>query len=120
MPAGIAASQRNRPAEISGVGQALTRNQLIGRAMSEKAVGSGKLSADNVAALVMAALQANQFYIYCHPQALASVRTRMDDVLAGAIRATRFMSGPKWARSCGRNWEGFELDLIRGLGCNSG
>ena len=54
MPAGIAASQRNRPAEISGVGQALTRSPLIGRAMSEKAVGSGKLSADNVAALVMA------------------------------------------------------------------
>ena len=95
MPAGIAASQRNRPAEISGVGQALTRSPLIGRAMSEKAVGSGKLSADNVAALVMAALQANQFYIYCHPQALASVRTRMDDVLAGRNPSDPFHERPE-------------------------
>ena len=95
MPAGIAASQRNRPAEISGVGQALTRSQLIGRAMSEKAVGSGKLSADNVAALVMAALQANRFYIYCHPQALASVRTRMDDVLAGRNPSDPFHERPE-------------------------
>ena len=95
MPAGIAASQRNRPAEISGVGQALTRSPLIGRAMSEKAVGSGKLSADNVAALVMAALQANQFYIYSHPQALASVRTRMDDVLAGRNPSDPFHERPE-------------------------
>ena len=95
MPAGIAASQRNRPAEISGVGQALTRSQLIGRAMSEKAVGSGKLSADNVAALVMAALQANRFYICSHPQALASVRTRMDDVLAGRNPSDPFHERPE-------------------------
>ena len=95
MPAGIAASQRNRPVEISGVGQALTRSPLIGRAMSEKAVGSGKLSADNVAALVMAALQANQFYICSHPQALASVRTRMDDVLAGRNPSDPFHERPE-------------------------
>ena len=95
VPTGIAASQRNRPAEMRDPGQALTRSQLIGKAMSEKAVGSGKVSAGDVAALVMTALQSNQFYIYSHPQALASVRTRMDDVLAGRNPSDPFHERPE-------------------------
>ena len=48
--------------------------------MSEKAVGSGKVTATDVAQKVFDAIAANQFYIYSHPQALGSVQTRMEDV----------------------------------------
>jgi hypothetical protein len=49
--------------------------------MTDKAVGSGKVSAADVAALVFAATEANQFYIYSHPQALGNVAQRMQAVV---------------------------------------
>ena len=49
--------------------------------MSDKAVGSGKVTAAEVAQKVFDAAAQGQFYIYSHPQALASVQTRMEDVL---------------------------------------
>ncbi|HYN62128.1 MAG TPA: SDR family oxidoreductase [Rubrivivax sp.] len=76
---GITQSQRNRPAELAAAQP--TRSQLIGQAMSDKAVGSGKVSAAMVAQFVFDALREQRFYIYSHPQALASVRTRMEDVV---------------------------------------
>jgi NAD(P)-dependent dehydrogenase (short-subunit alcohol dehydrogenase family) len=77
---GITHSQRNRPAELSS-NAPLTRSQLIGRAMSDKAVGSGKVTAAMVAQLVFDALREQRFYVYSHPQALASVQTRLEDVV---------------------------------------
>jgi NAD(P)-dependent dehydrogenase (short-subunit alcohol dehydrogenase family) len=77
---GITQSQRNRPAELcSDAGP--TRSQLIGQAMSDKAVGSGKVTAAMVAQQVFDALREQRFYIYSHPQALASVQTRLEDVV---------------------------------------
>jgi hypothetical protein len=58
-----------------------TKSQLIGQAMSDKAVGSGKVTAQEVAQKVFDAIAANQFYIYSHPKSIASVQTRMEDVL---------------------------------------
>lgn len=76
---GIAQSHRNRPADLKGAKP--TKSQLIGQAMTGKAVDSGKVSAANVAQLVFDAVTANQFYIYSHPKAIKSVQTRMEDVL---------------------------------------
>ena len=76
---GIAQSHRNRPDELKG--SKPTKSQLIGQAMTGKAVGSGKVSAADVAAMVFDAVAANQFYIYSHPKAIKSVQTRMEDVL---------------------------------------
>jgi len=76
---GITRSERNRPAELPA-GKP-TKSQLIGQAMSDKAVGSGKVTAAMVAQYVFDALREQRFYIYSHPQALASVQTRMEDVL---------------------------------------
>ena len=56
VPTGINTSQRNRPAELSDADSGLSPSQLIGKAMSEKAVGSGKVSAADVAAKVFAAM----------------------------------------------------------------
>jgi NAD(P)-dependent dehydrogenase (short-subunit alcohol dehydrogenase family) len=76
---GITRSERNRPAELAAAQP--TKSQLIGQAMSDKAVGSGKVTAAMVAQYVFDALREQRFYIYSHPQALASVQTRLDDVL---------------------------------------
>jgi short-subunit dehydrogenase len=81
VPTGISQSHRNRPAALSDPTAKLTKSQLIGQAMSDKAVGSGKVSAADVAQKVFDAIALNQFYIYSHPQALASVQTRMEDVV---------------------------------------
>ena len=64
VPTGISASGRNRPADVSDADAKPTRSQLIGKAMSEKAVGSGKVSAADVAQKVFAALREKQFYIF--------------------------------------------------------
>ncbi len=81
VPTGIAQSQRNRPDTMRASDAAPTRSQMIGQAMSEKAVGSGKVSAADVAQRVFDAVAANQFYIYSHPKAIRSVQTRMEDIL---------------------------------------
>jgi len=62
VPTGISQSHRNRPLEAQPVQP--TKSQLIGQAMSDKAVGSGKVSAADVAQKVFDAIAANQFYIY--------------------------------------------------------
>jgi NAD(P)-dependent dehydrogenase (short-subunit alcohol dehydrogenase family) len=79
VPTGISQSHRNRPAEEAPTKP--TRSQLIGQTMSDKAVGSGKVSAADVAQKVFDAVAAGQFYIYSHPQAIASVQVRMEDIM---------------------------------------
>ena len=76
---GISQSHRNRPSELRG--SKPTQSQLIGQAMSEKAVSSGKVSAADVAQLVFDAVASNQFYIYSHPKAIKSVQTRLEDIV---------------------------------------
>jgi NAD(P)-dependent dehydrogenase (short-subunit alcohol dehydrogenase family) len=79
VPTGIHRSERNRPAGMAG--EKPTRSQMIGQAMSEKAVTSGKVSAAQVAQFVFDAMEANRFYVYSHPKALASVQTRLEDIM---------------------------------------
>lgn len=79
VPTGIARSQRLRPDAAAPA----TSSQRLGQAMLDKAVQSGKVSAAEVAATTFAAVATGQFYVYSHPQALASLRTRMEDILQG-------------------------------------
>jgi NAD(P)-dependent dehydrogenase (short-subunit alcohol dehydrogenase family) len=81
VPTGISQSHRNRPQSLTSHGVRPTRSQLIGQAMSVKAVGSGKVTAAEVAQKVFDAIASNQFYIYSHPKAINSVQTRLEDVL---------------------------------------
>ena len=81
VPTGISLSQRNRPTHLPA--EAMTASQRIGQAMSEKAVGSGKVSAEDVAQMVFDAVAADRFYIYSHPKALGNVRLRVDAILNG-------------------------------------
>jgi len=81
VPTGITQSQRNRPPEMTDVGRALTKSQLIGQAMSDKAVSSGKVSAAQVAGYVFDAIAERRFYVYSHPGSLGSVQVRLEDIM---------------------------------------
>jgi NAD(P)-dependent dehydrogenase (short-subunit alcohol dehydrogenase family) len=93
VPTGISQSHRNRPQELQS--SKPTRSQLIGQAMSDKAVGSGKITAAEVAQKVFDAIAANQFYIYSHPKAIGSVQTRMEDVLQARNPTDPFAHKPE-------------------------
>jgi NAD(P)-dependent dehydrogenase (short-subunit alcohol dehydrogenase family) len=93
VPTGIHQSHRNRPADMAD--ERPTRSQLIGRAMSEKAVTSGKITAVAVAQFVFDAIETNRFYIYSHPKALASVQTRLEDVALGRNPTDPFAAKPE-------------------------
>jgi len=54
---------------------------MIGQAMTDKAVSSGKVTAPQVSQMVFDAVAEGRFYIYSHPEAIGSVQTRMEDVM---------------------------------------
>jgi NAD(P)-dependent dehydrogenase (short-subunit alcohol dehydrogenase family) len=95
VPTGISQSHRNRPDALKTAGAKPTQSQLIGQAMSDKAVGSGKISAAEVAQMVFNAIAAGQFYIYSHPKAIGSVQTRMEDVLQARNPTDPFAHKPE-------------------------
>jgi NAD(P)-dependent dehydrogenase (short-subunit alcohol dehydrogenase family) len=80
VPTGITQSQRNRPEALRDAAKP-TKSQLIGQAMSDKAVSSGKVTAAQVAQFVFDAVAEGRFYIYSHPKSLASVQVRLEDIM---------------------------------------
>ncbi len=95
VPTGISQSHRNRPGDLSSADAKPTRSQLIGQAMSDKAVNSGKVTAAEVAQMVFVAISAGQFYIYSHPKAIGSVQTRMEDVMLARNPTDPFAHKPE-------------------------
>jgi NAD(P)-dependent dehydrogenase (short-subunit alcohol dehydrogenase family) len=95
VPTGISKSERNRPQNLSGQSAKPTPSQLIGRAMSDKAVGSGKVTAAQVAQMVFDAITEGRFYIYSHPKALGAVQTRLEDVVQGRNPTDPFAYKPE-------------------------
>ena len=93
VPTGISQSHRNRPADLAA--DKPTASQLIGQAQSDKAVGSGKVSAADVAQKVFDAVAADQFYIYSHPQALGNVQSRMEAIVMGINPPDPFAAKPE-------------------------
>jgi short-subunit dehydrogenase len=93
VPTAIGESQRNRPQALAA-GKP-TKSQLIGRAMSDRAVGSGKVSAADVAGFVFDAIEQRRFYIYSHPKALGSVQTRLEDVVQARNPSDPFAGRPE-------------------------
>ena len=94
VPTGIHESHRNRPAAMREKVRP-TRSQLIAQAMSTKAVTSGKVSAADVAQKVFDAVRERQFYIYSHPKSLASVQTRLEDIMLGRNPTDPFAGKPE-------------------------
>lgn len=93
VPTGISQSHRNRPEHMGH--EAPTKSQQIGQAMSDKAVGSGKISAEEVASRVFTAMEDDQFYVYSHPKALGNVQRRMEAIVAGHNPPDPFAERPE-------------------------
>lgn len=81
VPTGIAHSDRNRPTELRDTGGP-TESMLAAQRASEKAVSSGRISAQQVAQRTFDAIRENRFYVITHPNILGSVELRMQDILA--------------------------------------
>ena len=97
VPTGINQSERNRPAGLPSA--APTKSQLIGQAMSDKAVGSGKVTARDIAQRVFDAISADQFHVYSHPHALGAVQRRMEACVAGTNPPDPFAARPEIGQS---------------------
>jgi NAD(P)-dependent dehydrogenase (short-subunit alcohol dehydrogenase family) len=79
VPTGISDSERNRPADLSrGVVSDATKAK---EANLKKAVASGKLTADDIAKAVVAAVKEDRFYILTHPRIKGAIEARMRDIL---------------------------------------
>ncbi|MBC3906314.1 SDR family oxidoreductase [Undibacterium umbellatum] len=79
VPTGISQSHRNRPDDVPG--SAPTASQRAAQTMSDKAVNSGKVTAEEVAENTFKAIADEQFYIFSHPGALGNVQERMEDIV---------------------------------------
>ena len=81
VPTGIVDSERNRPKDLPASEK--SRETLAREAMLRKAVTSGKVSADQVAQAVVAAVKEERFYILTHPRIKGAIQARMEDILEG-------------------------------------
>lgn len=80
VPTGISRSARHRP-QGQANDTAPTRSQVVAQAQNEKATGSAKVSAEQIAQLTFEAIRQQRFYIYSHPQAMGSVRERFTAIV---------------------------------------
>ncbi|MBM7062950.1 SDR family oxidoreductase [Pseudomonas sp. UL073] len=80
VPTGISQSARNRPEQLANAA-GLTRSQAMALAQNQKATGSAKVSAEQIAEQTFAAIRQGTFYIYSHPHAMGSVRERFEAIV---------------------------------------
>lgn len=81
VPTGIADSERNRPALLRNAPRNKTPEEISREEALRHAVTSGRISADDVAQMVLEAMQANRFYVLTHPKIKGAIQTRMEDIL---------------------------------------
>ncbi|AWL03169.1 SDR family oxidoreductase [Massilia oculi] len=93
IPTAIAQSHRHRPDELR-TDEIMTASQMAAQALTEKAVGSGKVSAADVARLTFDAIRQERFYVFSHPQALGAVAERMDALVHARQPADPYAATP--------------------------
>jgi NAD(P)-dependent dehydrogenase (short-subunit alcohol dehydrogenase family) len=81
VPTGIADSERNRPKEFLNLNLEKSSTQKAKEANLRKAVASGRLTADDVAKAVVAAVKEDRFYVLTHPRIKGAIQARMEDIL---------------------------------------
>lgn len=94
VPTGIAQSHRNRPEDLESE-ERVTASQMAAQMMTEKAVESGKVTAQDVARITFDAIREERFYIYSHPQALGAAAERFDAIVKGAPPADPYAATPQ-------------------------
>ncbi len=80
VPTGINASERNRPAGMANEAPP-TPSQAALKAQLDKAVASGKISAEQVAEATFDAVRADRFYVITHERMMPSIELRLHDVV---------------------------------------
>ncbi len=93
VPTGIANSHRNRPGSLTS-DTAPTASQRLAQSGVEKAVSSGRMTAQEVAQLTFDAVRDDRFYVFTHPQILTSLRARFDAVINGDTPADPYAGRP--------------------------
>jgi NAD(P)-dependent dehydrogenase (short-subunit alcohol dehydrogenase family) len=79
VPTGIANAERSRPDDLRNEAPP-TRSQQAADLQIQRAVRSGRLTADDVATQTFDAIRDDRFYILTHPQILPSVKLRHEDI----------------------------------------
>jgi NAD(P)-dependent dehydrogenase (short-subunit alcohol dehydrogenase family) len=79
VPTGISDAERARPDELRNASRP-TRSQIAAGKQLQRAVQSGKLSAEDVADIAFEAIAARRFYIITHPGIMATVKLRHEDI----------------------------------------
>jgi NAD(P)-dependent dehydrogenase (short-subunit alcohol dehydrogenase family) len=79
VPTGIANAERSRPDDLRNEAPP-TRSQQAADLQIQRAVRSGRLTADDVATQTFDAIREDRFYILTHPQILPSVKLRHEDI----------------------------------------
>jgi len=95
VPTGIAHSERARPQDAQEQGRKATTSQRVAQGLVEKAVAGGRVTAADVAQFVFDGLEADRFYIYSHPKALAPVMTRAEDIVAASNPSDPYRERPE-------------------------
>jgi NAD(P)-dependent dehydrogenase (short-subunit alcohol dehydrogenase family) len=85
VPTGIVDSERNRPALLRNAPRAKTAEEQAREEQMRHAVMSGRISAEQVADMVLDAVRSNRFYVLTHPKIKGAIRTRMEDILLDRV-----------------------------------
>lgn len=93
VPTGIAHSERNRPQHLQSSAPDSPHTARAREAM-RKAVGSGRLTADDIAYQTFEAIAERRFYLFTHPAILGSVKDRHESIQAGAEPSDPFARKP--------------------------
>ncbi|HAT33217.1 MAG TPA: hypothetical protein DCW29_20920 [Janthinobacterium sp.] len=105
VPTGINQSHRNRPDDVR-MSARPSASQLAAQALTDKAVGSGKVSAAAVADLTFEAIRQGRFYIYSHPQALGGVREQMESIVTQSNPPDPYRDTPQITAMLRKKMEG--------------
>jgi NAD(P)-dependent dehydrogenase (short-subunit alcohol dehydrogenase family) len=79
VPTGIADAERSRPEALANEAPYTASQKLAARQLT-RAVEGGKLTARDVALLTFDAVREGRFYVITHPNIMASVQLRLDDI----------------------------------------
>jgi NAD(P)-dependent dehydrogenase (short-subunit alcohol dehydrogenase family) len=79
VPTGIADAERSRPEALANEAPYTASQKLAARQLT-RAVEGGKLTARDVAHLTFDAVREGRFYVITHPNIMASVQLRLDDI----------------------------------------
>jgi short-subunit dehydrogenase len=93
VPTGIAESHRNRPRNLANPVPPTT-SQRMAQAATEKAVSSGRMTAEQVAQMTFDAVREERFYVFTHPQIMPTVRARYEAAMHGDSPADPFATKP--------------------------